>query len=454
MNQFIGTNIDQFLVTDHLARGGMADVYLAEDERLKRPVALKIMLSQLAADDTFVARFQREAMAVAKLHHPHIVQIYMSGMTADQRPYLAMQYVSGGTLKDLLNKLYENGRKLPIRDSLKLVRQVADGLDAAHRAGIVHRDIKPSNVLLHPDGTPVLTDLGIAAVSSSTQLTKTDVTMGTPHYMSPEQAKGQKVDHRADLYALGIILYELLSGSVPFTGDSPLAVMHQHVYEPPSPLPLMAPGLANETYRVVDKALQKDASQRFSSAREMIAALDDALTAEATILPAPRGQAATSNSETMEASLVEALEQPLSPQPVPPQPTPQQPTPQQPPEPLVDEPATQSYRKWIIRGVVVLVLLCGAGSWVAFRALGNLFAPTEFDPLPPPITAEATAVGTETAVSPHQPHPRPNPTQTQRLCVSTHPQPSMAHSPIGRMQRQFCQNFACIRMTVGTARMM
>ena len=304
MNQYIGTNIDQFLVTDHLARGGMADVYLAEDERLKRPAALKIMLSQLAADETFVARFQREAMAVAKLHHPHIVQIYMSGMTSDQRPYIAMQYVSGGTLKDLLKKLYENGRKLPTRDALKLVRQVADGLDAAHRAGIVHRDIKPSNVLLHPDGTPVLTDLGIAAVSSSTQLTKTDVTMGTPHYMSPEQAKGQKVDHRADLYALGIILYELLSGSVPFTGDSPLAVMHQHVYEPPSPLPLLAPGLANETYHVVDKALEKDASQRFSSAREMMAALDDALTAEATILPTPRGQAAPSNSETMEASLV------------------------------------------------------------------------------------------------------------------------------------------------------
>ncbi len=383
MNSYIGTHIDQYFVTKHLARGGMADVYLAEDERLQRPVALKVMLSELAADDTFVARFQREAMAVARLHHPHIVNIYMAGMTPDQRPYLAMQYVSGGTLKDLLKKLYDNGRQLPVRDSLKLVHQVADALDAAHRAGIVHRDIKPSNVLLHPDGTPVLTDLGIAAVSSTTQLTKTDVTMGTPHYMSPEQAKGQKVDHRADLYALGIILYELLSGSVPFTGDSPLAVMHQHVYEPPPPLPLVTPGLAKATYHVVDKALQKEADQRFASAKEMMAALDDALTAEATVLPTPRRPQTPAPVETMASNAVNPVE--IS-EPIP-------------PTPYTETPSFTSQRRWWIGGFVLLALLiCGAGSWFAIRTLGNFFAPTEFDPLPPPVTETPADSAAETAV--------------------------------------------------------
>lgn len=389
MNTYIGTQIDQYLVTEHLARGGMADVFLAEDDRLKRPVALKIMLSALASDDTFVARFQREAMAVAKLHHPHIVQIYTAGMTPDQRPYLAMQYVSGGTLKDILKKLYKNGRKLPVHDTLKLVRQVADALDAAHRAGIVHRDIKPSNVLLHPDGTPVLTDLGIAAVSSSTQLTKTDVTMGTPHYMSPEQAKGQKVDHRADLYALGIILYELLSGSLPFTGDSPLAVMHQHVYEPPSPLPLVTPGLSDATYHVVDKALQKEAEQRFASAREMMAALDDALAGEATVLPTPRPEPASSISATLEATILPP-EEPVNP-----------PSPPPPPAIEIEEKAPSSRRGWFIGGLVLfLLLLCGGGSWFAINTISNLFTPTDFDPLPPPVTETAAETATETAVSP------------------------------------------------------
>ncbi|KAA3663895.1 MAG: hypothetical protein DWQ04_08520 [Chloroflexi bacterium] len=264
---------------------------------------------------------------------------------------------------------------------MKLVRQVADALDAAHRAGIVHRDIKPSNVLLHPDGTPVLTDLGIAAVSSSTQLTKTDVTMGTPHYMSPEQAKGQKVDHRADLYALGIILYELLSGSVPFSGDSPLAVMHQHVYEPPSPLHLVTPGLSDATYHVVDKALQKEAKNRFTSAREMMAALDDALAAEATVLPTPRQPETPSDFETLATSVVHSVE--------PPEPPPPGETPSPPPR-----------RKWWIGGLVLLALLLCGGSWFAIRAVGNLFAPTEFDPLPPPVTEAPTEVATETAVSP------------------------------------------------------
>ncbi|MCP5094217.1 MAG: protein kinase, partial [Chloroflexi bacterium] len=288
MNNFIGTQIDQYMVTQYIAGGGMAEVYLAQDTTLQRPVALKIMRRELAEDETFIARFNREALSVARLHHPNIVQIYTAGTTADKRPYLAMQYVSGGTLKDILQKLHKRNQRLPVRDTLRLIRQIADALDTAHQAGIVHRDIKPSNILMHPDGTPILTDLGIAAVSSATQLTRTDVTMGTPHYMSPEQAQGSKIDHRADLYALGIILYELLSGAVPFTGDSPIAVLNQHVNEPPQPLALVQPGLNDATYHVVEMALQKNVARRFRSAREMMAAIDDALAAEAVVMPTPR----------------------------------------------------------------------------------------------------------------------------------------------------------------------
>ncbi|MCA9931518.1 MAG: serine/threonine protein kinase, partial [Anaerolineales bacterium] len=349
MNTYIGTKIDQYLVTDFIARGGMAEVYLGQDTTLERPVALKVMLPELVTDETFVARFQREAMSVARLHHPHIVQIYTAGVTVDKRPYLVMQYVKGGTLKDLLQKLHEQRRRLPVRDSLKLVRQVADALNAAHRAGIVHRDIKPSNILLQRDGTPVLTDLGIAAVSTATQLTQTDVTMGTPHYMSPEQAKGQKVDHRADLYALGIILYELLSGSVPFTGDSPLAVMHQHVYEPPSPLALLQPGLSSITYQVVNKALEKEAVDRFSSAAAMMAALDEALAAEATVLPSPRPTPPAPEQPEPAGSIPEntTVSQPL---------------------PTAPESITtgSTSRKWWLVGVgLLLLLVCGGSSWLA-----------------------------------------------------------------------------------------
>lgn len=276
----VGEQIGQYIIRQHVARGGMADVYLADDVDLQRPVALKVMLPALALDEEFVARFRREARTVAQLHHPHIVQVYTIGLTPEGRPYLAMQYVDGSSLRDALQELREQGKLMPTGQALAIVRQMADALRVAHQAGVVHRDIKPSNILLRADGTPVLVDLGIAAVQSGPKLTRTGSLMGTPHYMAPEQASGQTTDARSDIYSLGVVLYEMLVGRPPFTAEEPLAVMHAHVYEQPVPVGQLRPDLARETQQLVDICLQKEPDHRFQTAVELLTAVDQALSAE------------------------------------------------------------------------------------------------------------------------------------------------------------------------------
>ena len=198
----IGHSIDHYQITRHLARGGMAELYLALDLSLKREVVLKIMLPQLTHDENFVTRFQREARATARLNHPHIIQVYSTDFTPDGRPYLAMQYIRGGSLQERLDQLANQQQLMTAQVSLTIGRQLADALHTAHQAGIVHRDLKPSNILLHPSGAPVLTDLGIAAIASDTHLTRTGDVLGTPYYMSPEQARGERPDGRADIYII------------------------------------------------------------------------------------------------------------------------------------------------------------------------------------------------------------------------------------------------------------
>ena len=291
----IGQSIDHYQITRHLARGGMAALYLALDLSLKREVVLKIMLPHLSHDHNFVTRFQREARATARLNHPHIIQVYSTGFTPDGRPYLAMQYIRGGSLQERLEHLANQQQPMTTQAALTIGRQLADALHTAHQAGIVHRDLKPSNILLHPHGAPVLTDMGIAAIASDTHLTRTGDVLGTPYYMSPEQARGERPDGRADIYALGIILYELLAGKTPFQATTPLAVLHQHIYTDPPPLEQIRPDLSPATCTLVATCLQKEAGQRFQSAAELGIALDRALALEnqsptpAPILPAQAG---------------------------------------------------------------------------------------------------------------------------------------------------------------------
>lgn len=276
----VGQQIGQYAIRQHLARGGMADVYLAHDVDLQRPVAIKVMLAALAADEEFVARFRREARTVAQLHHPNIIQVYNIGLTQEGRPYIAMQFVDGGSLRDVLRDLGQQGKLMPTAQALAIIRQMADALSEAHQAGIVHRDIKPNNILLRTDGTPVLVDLGIAAVQSGPKITRTGSLIGTPHYMAPEQARGQATDARSDIYSLGVVLYEMLVGHPPFTAQEPMVVLHAHVYEQPVPVGQMRRDLSSQTQQLVDICLQKDPNQRFQTAVELLAFTDQALEAE------------------------------------------------------------------------------------------------------------------------------------------------------------------------------
>ena len=248
--------------------GGMARVYLAHDRRLNRDVAAKILDPALASDPLFVERFRREAQAAAGLNHPNIVAIYDTG-TTDDSYFIVMEYVPGPNLKEAIR---ERGA-LPEAEALTISAQVAAALGAAHSRGLIHRDIKPHNVLLHPNGAAKVTDFGIARAAGASQLTSTQTVMGTAHYLSPEQALHQPLDGRSDLYSLGIVLYEALTGQVPFNGDSLVAVAMKQVHEAPPPIRTIRPEIAPATEAVVMKALAKDPAQRYQSAAEMRAAL-------------------------------------------------------------------------------------------------------------------------------------------------------------------------------------
>lgn len=267
-----GTALGRYQVIEPLGSGGMATVYKAYQPSLEREVALKVLRPGFADDPEFLARFQREARAIAKLRHPHIVQVF-DFEQVEGRYLLAMEYLEGGTLKDRLAE----GAPLPPAEVARIVSEVAEALAYGHARGIVHRDIKPSNVMLADGGRAVVTDFGIAKIIGGEGQTQTGVGMGTPEYMAPEQGLGSAVDGRADIYALGAMAYELLTGRVPFTADTPLAVVLAHVRDP-LPLPSrLNPAISAATERALLKALAKDPAQRFASAPDFAAALRDGL---------------------------------------------------------------------------------------------------------------------------------------------------------------------------------
>ena len=255
-----------------LGRGGMAEVRRAVDQRLGRSVAVKQLRTDLATDPTFQARFRREAQSAAGLNHPTIVAVYDTGEEVDPLtgvavPYIVMELVEGPTLRDVL----KDGRKILPERALELTQGVLDALGYSHKAGIVHRDIKPANVMLAPNGGVKVMDFGIAraVADTSATMTQTAAVIGTAQYLSPEQARGETVDSRSDLYSTGCLLYELLVGRPPFVGDSPVSVAYQHVRETPLPPSQLAPEISPEIDAVVLKALAKDRSERYQSAKEM-----------------------------------------------------------------------------------------------------------------------------------------------------------------------------------------
>ncbi|MBW8798439.1 MAG: Stk1 family PASTA domain-containing Ser/Thr kinase [Streptomyces sp.] len=261
-----------------LGRGGMAEVYLAHDTRLGRTVAVKTLRADLARDPSFQARFRREAQSAASLNHPAIVAVYDTGedyIDGVSIPYIVMEYVDGSTLRELLH----SGRKLLPERAMEMTIGILQGLEYAHRSGIVHRDIKPANVMLTRNGQVKVMDFGIARAmgDSGMTMTQTAAVIGTAQYLSPEQAKGEQVDARSDLYSTGCLLYELLTVRPPFVGDSPVAVAYQHVREEPQPPSVFDPEITPEMDAIVLKALVKDPNYRYQSADEMRADIEACL---------------------------------------------------------------------------------------------------------------------------------------------------------------------------------
>ncbi|MEO3810418.1 Stk1 family PASTA domain-containing Ser/Thr kinase [Sphaerisporangium sp. B11E5] len=261
-----------------VGRGGMAEVYRARDIRLDRVVAIKTLRSDLARDHTFQARFRREAQSAASLNHPSIVAVYDTGedMTdGTPVPYIVMEFVDGRTLRDLLR---QDRRLLPER-AVELVDGILRALDYSHRGGIVHRDIKPANVMITLNGDVKVMDFGIARAmaDSAATMTQTAQVIGTAQYLSPEQARGERVDARSDIYSTGCVLYELLTGHPPFTGDSPVAIAYQHVREDPVPPSQIDREIPRWADAIVLKAMAKDPAQRYQSAAEMRADIQRAM---------------------------------------------------------------------------------------------------------------------------------------------------------------------------------
>ncbi len=281
-NPWIGKQIGQYHIQSLIKKGGMATVYYAIDQALDRPVALKILFPELTEDPSFVERFRREARSAAKLRHPNIVQIYTTGITEEGQYYIAMEFIGGGSLREQLQHLINQGHVLKTEDAINIIRQIAEALAIAHQAGIIHRDLKPSNILLRRNGTPVLTDLGIAKIQSEATLTRVDEIVGTPYYMSPEQVSSKPVDARSDIYSLGMIFYEMLTGKRVFTGDTPWSVLSKHLTDTPQPILNLRPDLSPQTANVIHTCLQKDPGYRYQNAYELIAALNQALASEQT----------------------------------------------------------------------------------------------------------------------------------------------------------------------------
>jgi serine/threonine-protein kinase len=258
----------RYRIVRKLGAGGMADVYLAEDQELGRRVAIKILNGRHANDDQFIERFRREAKNAAALNHPNIVSIYDRG-EAEDTYYIAMEFLDGRSLKELI----VGHGQAPVKVAVEYARQILSALRFAHRHGIVHRDIKPHNVLVDREGRVKVTDFGIARAGTS-QMTETGSIVGTAQYLSPEQARGGEVDQRSDLYSLGIVLYELLTGKTPFEGDTPVEIAMKHLSTPPQPPSKLRSDIPRELDMVVLRALAKDPDDRYQSADEMEADLE------------------------------------------------------------------------------------------------------------------------------------------------------------------------------------
>jgi eukaryotic-like serine/threonine-protein kinase len=279
MTDWLGKVIGRVRIEKLLARGGMAEVYLGTHLTLERPVAVKLLQSHIEEEPDLLERFHREAKVVAGLRHSNIVQIFDFD-TVDGHPYIVMEYLRGPTLATYLRSMHDKNERIPLPKVARLLNGLTAALDYAHGQGVIHRDIKPGNIMLQTktgefpldqplaeDVDIILTDFGLVRIAHATTHTAIGTVSGTPAYMSPEQARGDKTDHRTDIYSLGIVLYEMLAGRVPFEADSQLSVIYMHINNPPPPIP----GISEEIQAIIDRALAKDPNDRYQRSGEMAA---------------------------------------------------------------------------------------------------------------------------------------------------------------------------------------
>ena len=350
----------RYEIRDLIGSGGMAEVHLGYDKRLSRIIAIKLLRSDIAGDPTFQARFRREAQSAAALNHPTIVAVYDSGeeeFTAPNGstrsvPYIVMEYVEGHTVRELLG----DGEAVPIPEAVEITTGVLDALEYSHRAGIVHRDIKPGNIMLTSTGAVKVMDFGIARAieDSAATVTQTHAVVGTAQYLSPEQARGELVDARSDLYSTGCLLYELLTGQPPFTGNSAVAIAYQHVREIPKPPSALAADVPESLDRVVLKALAKARDDRYQDAAHM----------RTELLAAARGMAVSAPAtETWQSTT--AMPSATAPSPAPPAP----PISTQPSAPEQTAEDKRPRRRWWVWMLIILLLIL-AGIVIGMLASG------------------------------------------------------------------------------------
>jgi len=268
----IGQQLGRYLIKDFLGAGNMAEVYLGYQPNLDRHAAIKVIRPELATDEGFITRFRHEARAIANLRHPNIVQVYDFD-EQDDRYFLVLEYIQGSTLQKRIATTFSRNELMPLAEVVTIMVALCDGLNYAHEMGVIHRDIKPANVMFTQDDVPVIADFGVAKIVNATTATGTNVLTGTPLYMSPEQAQGLPVDHRTDIYALGVLLFEMTTGRLPFDDDRPLRVLFKIVTEtPPNPRDLN-PNISPEVEAVILKTLSKSPDDRYPTANDLANAL-------------------------------------------------------------------------------------------------------------------------------------------------------------------------------------
>lgn len=289
----VGDQFDQFQIQAHIAQGGMSDIYRAYDLVRRRDVAIKIPDQAMIGDPAQYERFQRELEVMNTLDHPAILHGLGSGKY-NRIPYLVMEYIDGQSLR----KLLETAGRLPPDQALPLIRKIAEGMAYCHQNGVVHRDLKPENILITAEEQPVIMDFGLALTKGSHRVTYSNLsaTMGTPDYMAPEQIEGQRGDQRTDIYALGIMFYEILAGQVPFTGDSNMVIMAQHLNNTAPRLDRLDPAISIELAAIVARCLARSPEDRYADIPALLSALDHPETVDLTILEKAAAPAAAESS--------------------------------------------------------------------------------------------------------------------------------------------------------------